>query len=705
MPIITPKPVNNTLKFVIFITLFLSLCGLFFKLMYWPGASAFFAAGALFFTLLYMPLITVQICLTQPDIWKRVLTICQSVIIMILGIGFTFSFLRFPGAATLLQLNKGLILGLLLPYALYHLFVSYKQPVQKTHARVLLIYFLANMLTVVLLSGSGKISIRPILQQTQKVEQQVRDNKNRNLQIIQYLTPLQFNNKPRFIAMRNITNKLWQHTQQFKIHLVNSVDQKAIPDTAWFSAVDIEHKQDYENTLALLFSNLNDTANPCNIKVLKQHIRCFNDTCAQIYNAIKKDAALKPIQINIESIKNEDGSTESWEQYYLLESPALSVCNIITDLQNEILNAEYQVLLEFVNQATQHLQTQQQFKHLLQHNINHVLQEQAQKLKDLNTAHENRQNTLNRQTKELQTVKDQNTLMILSIIIFLGLIAYVIFSNIQRKRLNTKLHAQNQKIEFQKTELLEKQHEILDSITYARRLQEAILPNKQAMALHFKQCEIYYKPKAIVAGDFYWFEQKQDWIYIAVADCTGHGVPGAMVSMVGYNALQRAVFEFNCVEPGAILDKARVLIAETFSNQKTETVKDGMDISLVAINKIQNTVLWAGAHNPLWTMDIHGLHEIKATKQSVGFAFDPKPFTTHAIPYQENLYIFLFTDGMPDQFGGAKGKKMKYKQFSELLMQTSQIKNAVEVLDQKFKEWMQQYEQIDDVCVIILQLK
>jgi len=128
-------------------------------------------------------------------------------------------------------------------------------------------------------------------------------------------------------------------------------------------------------------------------------------------------------------------------------------------------------------------------------------------------------------------------------------------------------------------------------------------------------------------------------------------------------------FEFNCVEPGAILDKARVLIAETFSNQKTETVKDGMDISLVAINKIQNTVLWAGAHNPLWTMDIHGLHEIKATKQSVGFAFDPKPFTTHAIPYQENLYIFLFTDGMPDQFGGAKGKKMKYKQFSELLMQ------------------------------------
>ena len=118
MPIITPKPVNNTLKFVIFITLFLSLCGLFFKLMYWPGASAFFAAGALFFTLLYMPLITVQICLTQPDIWKRVLTICQSVIIMILGIGFTFSFLRFPGAATLLQLNKGLILGLLLPYAL-----------------------------------------------------------------------------------------------------------------------------------------------------------------------------------------------------------------------------------------------------------------------------------------------------------------------------------------------------------------------------------------------------------------------------------------------------------------------------------------------------------------------------------------------------------------------------------------------------------
>lgn len=691
------KPITNTLKFIVFITLFFTLSGLIFKLMLWPGANVFFALGTFSFALLYLPVITFHIYTSQTEFRQRLNTVFIFLCILIVSIGTTFAFLNYPGAKALLQINKVIILGCILPYAIYHLFKSYKQPAFKTHALVLGVYFSAIFLSLIFIIGKGKINIRPILQHTEKIELQVRDYKSRNLQLRQYLMPLEFNNKQRFIALCKISDGLWNTTQHFKNSFVNTIDNQTLSDTAWFSGLDIKNKLEIYNQ-----------SKPNSILTLKQAIKQFNDSSALIYQTIKKEVAAQSVQINISDLKNEDGSIESWEQYYIFENYALIVFNTITGLQQELINAENLILLEFVNQVTaEQVHSQKQFKMLLQHNLDQVINEHKQKLEALHSAHEQRQKSLNQKNIELQSIKDQNTLMVLSIFIFLGLIAYVIFSNVQRKRLITTLHVQNQKIELQKTELIEKQHEILDSITYARRLQEAILPNKQVLSMHFKQCYIYYKPKAIVAGDFYWFEQKNDWIYVAVADCTGHGVPGAMVSMVGYNALQRALFEFNCIEPGALLDKARDLITDAFSNQKLETVKDGMDISLVAINKTQNTILWAGAHNPLWTLDVQGLHEIKATKQSVGFAFDPKPFSTHSIPYQENLYLFLFTDGMPDQFGGPNGKKMKYKLFSEHLIQMAQAesKNAVDILDQKFVDWMEHHEQIDDVCIIALQLK
>ncbi|MFY8184997.1 MAG: PP2C family protein-serine/threonine phosphatase, partial [Bacteroidia bacterium] len=191
-------------------------------------------------------------------------------------------------------------------------------------------------------------------------------------------------------------------------------------------------------------------------------------------------------------------------------------------------------------------------------------------------------------------------------------------------------------------------------------------------------------------------------------DSTGHGVPGAMVSVVCSNALNRAVLEFKLIQTGQILDKTRELVLETFSKSTTD-VKDGMDISLLAVIRKNNEIVeinWSGANNPLWFIENNEVKEVKANKQPIGKTDNPTPFTTHSIPYVKGTSFYLFTDGYADQFGGPKGKKFKYKQLEELLLELSTKEMSVqkETLNSKFEEWKSGIEQVDDVCVIGIKL-
>jgi serine phosphatase RsbU (regulator of sigma subunit) len=273
-----------------------------------------------------------------------------------------------------------------------------------------------------------------------------------------------------------------------------------------------------------------------------------------------------------------------------------------------------------------------------------------------------------------------------------------------------KVIAEKQKdiAEEQKHLLQEKQTEIIESITYAKRLQEAILPPFAFIDSNIKNNFILYKPKDIVAGDFYWAENIGDLFFIAAADSTGHGVPGAMVSVVCSNALNRSVKEFNLTETGKILDKTKELVVETFEKSTSE-VKDGMDISLLCIDTKNKKVFWSGANNPLWyvcsskEIESHTeLVEVKADKQPIGKTDKVNPFTTHEIEYKENTTFYLFTDGFADQFGGPNGKKFKYKPFAEILVQnvnkTPSEQSAI--LAEKFEAWKGELEQVDDVCII-----
>ena len=261
--------------------------------------------------------------------------------------------------------------------------------------------------------------------------------------------------------------------------------------------------------------------------------------------------------------------------------------------------------------------------------------------------------------------------------------------------------AEKQRDEAEKQkEIVEAAHkEIRDSIQYAKRIQSAILPSYKLVKEYLPESFILFKPKDLVAGDFYWMEHKDGKVLFAAVDCTGHGVPGAMVSVICNNGLNRCVREHGLTEPGKILDKTRQIVIHQFEKSQEE-VKDGMDIALCSLEG--NTLKYAGANNPLWIIRNGELLETKANKQPIGKFDKPQPYTTHTFELQKGDAIYIFSDGFSDQFGGEKGKKFKPSNLRKLLLsiQNESMERQRGIINAVFEEWTGNLEQVDDVCLI-----
>jgi serine phosphatase RsbU (regulator of sigma subunit) len=307
----------------------------------------------------------------------------------------------------------------------------------------------------------------------------------------------------------------------------------------------------------------------------------------------------------------------------------------------------------------------------------------------------------------------------IQIMLVVGLAMFLIFSVFIYNRFKVT-SAQNKIIEKQKNEVEQKKleaelqrslveaknREIVDSITYAKRLQDAILPPDKLIKEFLPESFIFYKPKDIVAGDFYWFEHKNNCLLFAAADCTGHGVPGAMVSVICNNGLNRSVREYGLVDPGKILDKTREIVIQEFEKSEDE-VSDGMDISLCSIEG--NKLRWAGANNPLWIIrqdpaknNEHEFIEYKPNKQPIGKYTNQKNFITHQVDLLKGDTIYIFTDGYQDQFGGEKGKKFKSSNMKQLLLsiQNKEMEEQKEIIKNTFENWKGRFDQVDDVCIV-----
>lgn len=354
--------------------------------------------------------------------------------------------------------------------------------------------------------------------------------------------------------------------------------------------------------------------------------------------------------------------------------------------------------------------------------------ENSQKLQEMLVKFETekKENQIKLQSAEIQQSKlVKNGLIIL--VVFVLLVALVIFNSYRNKHKanllitrqkeeilskNEELNQQNEEILAQRDEienksvlLEDKNKEIIDSIKYAKRLQEAILPPDLLVKEILGNSFVLYKPKDIVSGDFYWIDEDKDSVYVAVADCTGHGVPGAFMSIVGFNLLKHAIHEHNKTRPAEILNQVNIDLSKSLRQSYQEsTIKDGMDIALCCLSKKENRFEFAGANNSVYLVRDGELTEFKPDKQPVGIFLDEelKSFTNKTIEIKKDDVFYLFSDGYADQFGGPKGKKFKYKQLEELLLQISQkpMAEQKQILNTSLEEWKGELPQTDDICIV-----
>ena len=294
-------------------------------------------------------------------------------------------------------------------------------------------------------------------------------------------------------------------------------------------------------------------------------------------------------------------------------------------------------------------------------------------------------------------IKIQSKVLYLSfggLVILLGLLSVIYVHYKEKARTNRLLETKNKKI--------------LDSINYARRIQQSILIGEKEIQKFLPDSFIYYCPKDIVSGDFYWFSELNGKLVIAVVDCTGHGVPGAFMSLIGNTLLNQIVNEKHILDPAAILNYLHADVLKVLHQEESDDQsQDGMEIALCIIDRKNNTIEYAGAMNPLYLVHNNVLNVISADTQSIG-GKTLRPgkgntlyFTSQTIPLQKNTCVYMFTDGYMDQFGGANNKKFNTTNFKQLLLgiQKMNMKDQKEAIHVAMQNWKREYHQIDDMLV------
>jgi len=273
--------------------------------------------------------------------------------------------------------------------------------------------------------------------------------------------------------------------------------------------------------------------------------------------------------------------------------------------------------------------------------------------------------------------------------------------NIALVELHASLEA---RIAARTTELETRNKEQTANLVYANRIQQALLPPTRKMLDLLPEHFVIYRPLDIVSGDFYWLGSRTDKLLFAVADCTGHGVTGALLAAICTHQLDRSLTEFGITEPGLVLDMTRALVMERLAGK--EEMQDGMDISLCTIDRLEGTVQWSGANSDLIVVSGGVLNVVRAHRQSIGRTDHGTAFPTHCLRFVPGDTIYLMSDGFVDQFGGQFGKKFMNRRLHELLLAVDHLPMAQrkERIEAAFQEWMGPHPQVDDVTLVGIRL-
>jgi len=293
---------------------------------------------------------------------------------------------------------------------------------------------------------------------------------------------------------------------------------------------------------------------------------------------------------------------------------------------------------------------------------------------------------------------------IVAVVFLLGLLSFVLYNRFRlKRRVANELEIRNTEISNQKNIIEEKQKEITDSIHYAKRIQNTLLTHKDFISHYIPFNFILFKPKDIVSGDFYWAVKKDNYFYLAVCDSTGHGVPGAFISLLNIGFLTEAINEKNIIEPNLVFNYVRERLINSISR---EGQKDGFDGILLKINSVTREISYAAANNAPVLVTENEIFELEKDRMPVGQDDRMESFNLYTIKYNKEDTLYLYTDGFADQFGGPKGKKYKGKSLNTHLLSIHQLSmNEQQIqLNQRFEEWRGNLEQVDDVCVVGIKL-
>jgi len=427
-----------------------------------------------------------------------------------------------------------------------------------------------------------------------------------------------------------------------------------------------------------------------------------------------------------------------------LSSIAFNLYEVYDEKQNYKLANQYLLLYSSYKDSVTSIE---KVKSMQEIQAKYETEKKEQEIENLNNKNKLNEERNKRNKAEINKQKVFNTALIIGVFLILIVVILIVRQNRIRKRTNNMLTLKNEEIQLQHAEISEQKDEIeaqrdmvhlqkekieeihkhvSQSIDYAQRIQNSTLPRKSILKKNFSDYFIFFKPRDIVSGDFYWWANIENQTIITAADSTGHGVPGAFMSMLGMSFLKEIIVKEYITHPGVILRKLRKEIVNTL-NQKGEIgeQKDGMDMAIVSINHETNILQFSGANNPLYivkngTLNVKSestdtikifeleqastfkLYEFRPDKMPIAIYDKMDKFTTHEIQLEEGDQIYMFSDGYPDQFGGPKGKKFKYKAFKKVILENAHLpmKTQKSILEETLTTWMEKEEQVDDIVIV-----
>ncbi len=693
------KP-GGTLKFCGWTSILLIIFGLFFKIMHWPGAGVCVIFGSIIFLFFYLPFWFKSVYVKE----RRGILIFQFFSLFLTGLCILFKIMHWPATAIVYYGWWYYCLWFVLPFSFFLLFKAGKKTTTDFH--LIMVYYILGILIWGGLTGTtyaSKYTAGSLSKNEKQLEQAIEHTGTKTTRLYALADQDSFKIEnpelySKVVLLNSFTKQTVNYLNSFSAHLIAAAEKvdSIAADTLLIDELNERANSDIPTTIICGWENSPSTG-PFSGKELQSVINAYRDTVMTLINGENETFIKEGINLDTEPVVFDDGETQDWVIGTFRGVPLAGVLITIKTLGYEVKNAEGHILSDVINTAAKNKKGNFATK-IADLGLYYENQKKQKDIESLKDQRELSQIKLDSKNEELDA-KQQTLVWVVFGLMACGiLIVYIIRTNIRRKKINKQL-------ELQKLEIETKNKEITDSINYAKRIQQAILPPVEMMYAKLNDVFVLYRPKDVVSGDYYAFFEKEKDILLAVADCTGHGVPGAFMSMIGSEQLTKIIVEKNITEPANILNELHKGIRNALKqDQSSGETRDGMDIILCKLNLQKMELEYSGANRPLWIVRENKLLETKGDKQPIGGleADYRKPFTNHKIKLQNGDCVYMFTDGFADQFGGDKGKKFMVRNFEKLLLRISSkpMKEQQDIIRENYDKWKGANEQVDDVLVI-----